>query len=497
MKMAVLEMRITNLHYFTENHRYYIYRDFALSPVDTRMLSLVYQPVVGAYAVSLYHLLYQQITTDKLGFSKAEQLRRLFLLLNVEPNEQGRKMLIEQTSKLEAMGLLQTKHKYVVETDEYLYEFELVRPLSPGDFFKVPHLMMLLRDKVGKFAVLALKEEFFSQEPEEFAGRTVNTEDLSLAFYDFEPFRLNASMIDSELEQALAELSPAREEAQKDDFMEQQRLEYSDIMFHFPRATSANTKFVENLKYDHGQMESLNFIFNKFKLTKADIRDLLDTDGVFTQDGELVMELLQKKGFEIYSQRKKMSEQTERSLRKMDSAADDVPVSADGIVPDEHFVAKEFYLPVPQIVRSQCDNPDQYNMFVRNLPYTSFLEKFFPGSVPKYIEDTFHILNQTYRMPDPVVNVLIHYISYTRKSWTRKYIDAIASSMLGNQIETFEQAVQHLRKPVDEQPNSGKKRQRAQKPSLKVVESNPDDQSWKDVDMEELMKLAERLDGQR
>ncbi|ANE46168.1 hypothetical protein SY83_07675 [Paenibacillus swuensis] len=488
-------MRITNLHYFTENHRYYIFRDFSLSPVDAKMLSLVYQPVVGAYAVSLYHLLYQQLAGDKLGFSKAEQLRRLFLLMNVEPNEQGRKLMIEQTSKLEAMGLLITKHRYVVETDEYVYEFELVRPLSPGEYFKVPHLMMLLRDKVGKFAVISLKEEFFAPEPDEFMGRTVNTEDLSLAFYDFEPFRLNASMIDAELEQALSEVSPARETPAPAGLAEQ-RIEYSDIIFHFPRASSGNTRFVENLKYDHGQMETINYIFNKYRLMKADIRDLLDTDGVFSADGDLMGDLLQKKANEIYRQRKRQGEYTERSLRRMDAASDQVDGDGDEHgVPEEHFVAKEFYLPVPQMLRSQCDNPDQYNMFVRNLPYTNFLEKFFPGAVPKYIEDTFEKLNVNYKMPDEVVNVLIHYISYNKKSWTRSYIDSIAASLLGKQVETFEDAVQHLRKGAEDGQLKGKKRAtKAQKPNLKVVQSDPAGDALSDEEMEKMLLLAERLD---
>ena len=79
------------------------------------MLMSIYQPIVGAYAVSFYQLLYQQIAPDKVGYSALEQQRWLFMQLDLEPSEKGRKFLIEQASKLEALGLLQTSRKYVPE----------------------------------------------------------------------------------------------------------------------------------------------------------------------------------------------------------------------------------------------------------------------------------------------------------------------------------------------------------------------------------------------
>lgn len=40
-------MRMSNLHHFTEHHRYCVSREFGLSHVDSRMLGSVYQPMVG------------------------------------------------------------------------------------------------------------------------------------------------------------------------------------------------------------------------------------------------------------------------------------------------------------------------------------------------------------------------------------------------------------------------------------------------------------------
>lgn len=82
-------MHMKSLLHFTENHRFCVYRDFCLSSLDSRMLSSVYQPMVGAFAISLYHLLFQQIPIEKLGYSPLEQQRRLFLTLGLEPSEKG------------------------------------------------------------------------------------------------------------------------------------------------------------------------------------------------------------------------------------------------------------------------------------------------------------------------------------------------------------------------------------------------------------------------
>lgn len=71
------------------------------------MLSSVYQPMIGAYAVSIYHTLFHQLPADKSGYSPVEQRRKLFLALELESGERGRKFFIEQTSKLEAVEYAQ------------------------------------------------------------------------------------------------------------------------------------------------------------------------------------------------------------------------------------------------------------------------------------------------------------------------------------------------------------------------------------------------------
>ncbi|GIQ64877.1 hypothetical protein PACILC2_34450 [Paenibacillus cisolokensis] len=127
-------MRIANLHHFTEHHRYYIFRGFSLSPLDEHMLSHVYQPMIGASAISLYRLLYHHVAEGRTGYSSLEQQRKLLLGLGLDMNERGRKRLIADASRLEAVGLLQTSRLFVPDNDDFVYEYELIAPLSPDEF---------------------------------------------------------------------------------------------------------------------------------------------------------------------------------------------------------------------------------------------------------------------------------------------------------------------------------------------------------------------------
>ena len=202
-------MRIGSLHQFTEHHRYYIFRDFSLSAVDRKMLGLIYQSMIGAFAAGLYHLLYQQVADDRVGYSALEPQRKLFLGLGLEMNERGRQELVNQASRLEALGLLQVSRLGMPDNDDVVYEYELIKPLSPDEFFGSPHLVLLLRDKVGKHSVIALRESFYAKEADELAGAELAREKSPCRSTSC--FGLNTQGFDPELEQALTEVAPARQ----------------------------------------------------------------------------------------------------------------------------------------------------------------------------------------------------------------------------------------------------------------------------------------------
>lgn len=505
-------MKITNPMQFTEHHRYCAYRDFSLSGMDAKMLSYIYQPMVGGLAISFYNLLYQHISSDRVGYSRIEQQRRLFLTLGVDPNEAGRKLLIELSSKLEAVGLLQVSRIYLPEQDDSIYEYEILAPLSPSEFFKTQHLTLLLRDKVGKFTVLSLREEFCTETPAEMSHTAYHKEDLSIPFYEL--FQLNTHVVDYELEQALSEVAPSRQQGYQIASQEEV-LNYADIISRFPRI-SANRAFVERLRYEHEQMGMINYIVRKYQLSLQDICGLLDEEGVFSPDGDIQLDELQRRANLQFRQGKKRSEDYDRYAQKVIALRNANESGHEG----EHAqveiaVEAEYYLEVPQQFQGKCDI-HQYNMMLRNEPHTIMLKKFFPGTVPDNMVDMFEKIDLNYKLPEEVINVLIHYLmsllaAGTDQRLNRNFVDSIASTMLMKQIDSYEKAVLHIREQnhfkerLDQNRNakpasSGRQRggytkNAKQKPAIPMIQDVPKGSRVTLEELEEMRKTARKLDG--
>jgi replication initiation and membrane attachment protein len=431
-------MKVTNLLHFTENHRFTVSRDFALSSLGYKMLSSMYQPMIGACAISLYHTLYQQLAGEKVGYSPLEQQRKLFLQLELEPGEKGRKQFIEWSSKLEAVGLLQTNRRLFPETEEYVYEYQMYMPLSPDEFFENQHLTLLLRDKVGKYMLLLLREELLSEEPAELSGSV--SEQLSVPFYDL--FRLNTQVVDHELEQALYETAVSRQHPHALD-TESKGFTYSEIIMRFPKG-SRHRPFVEALQFHKEHMAGINIAAKKYELTLQETCRLLDEDGVFDEEGNLLYEVLQYRASLLYRQEKRREEWSERQVKKLAQTEGGETAGPE----DEKSVQMEFYLEVPALFQGQCD-VHQYNTILRNEPYTKVLKMFFPkGTVPDGVQDIFDRIDLNYGLAEEVINVLIHFIHVDRRSWAKSSIEAVASDMLGKQVSTYEQAVEYIREKI-------------------------------------------------
>ncbi|WP_068783357.1 DnaD domain protein [Paenibacillus phocaensis] len=503
-------MRMNNMLHFTENHRYCVYRDFGLSPVDGKMLGLVYQPMVGAFAVSLYRLLAEQVPLEQVGYSEVEQQRKLFLTLGLDPSEKGRKFLIEQASRLEAVGLLQTNRLYLPDSDDYLYEYELQAPLAPAEFFRTQHLTLLLRDKIGKFAVLSLREQLFREEPEAWPKPGFNKENITVPFYEI--FELNTHSIDYELEQAIAETAMARQPGLK-PALEEDAINYADIILRFPRE-SQNRSFVEALRFDPEGMGVVNFVARKYDLSVQDLCRLLDEDGVFDPGGGILLDELQHKANLQFRQGKRRQEEREVAYGKIVAIRGETPEAAasSGGITEEVAVQMEYYVDVPPQFQSKCDI-HQYNMMLRNEPYTRLLKTFFPGTIPDNLLDIFEKIDLNYKLPGEVINVLIHYLmslltSGGEQRINRNFIDAIAANMLLKQISTYEQAVQYIRdqskvkEKVKEKSAGAAGGGRARsygsrgtkpKPEIPIVERASAEAAVSEEEFAELIKMAERM----
>lgn len=511
-------MRINNILQYTEHHRYYIFRDFSLSSLDYKMLSLIYQPMIGAFAVALYQQLYHGIAEGCSGYSSLEPQRKLFLGLGLEMNERSRKYLIDQASKLEAVGLLQTSRLGLPDNADVIYEYELAQPLSPAEFFRNMHLTMLLRDKVGKYAVISLRESFGANEPDELAQAQLTKENISVPFYEL--FKLNMQSVDNELEQALTEVAPSRQAAAR-SALATAGIPYGEIILRFPR-NSVNRRFVERLRGDEEQLAQVNYVAYKYNLTVADVCRLLDEDGIFSDSGQLNVDEIQLRANQFYRQDKKREGERQRTLARTPVVMSE-PFDSEEM-DEEYEVQEQDYLQVPNQLLGRCDI-QQYNMLMRNEPHTRFLQRFFPGAVPDWIERVFERIDLNYKLAAPVINVLIHYVigANDAQRVTKTFLDAVASNMLVKQIDTFEKAVQYVREQAQVEQekerrkeaaasfggasggaynaakgngrSGGNSRGTSRKPSIPIVEEGQPASAVSADELEELRKLARKLDG--
>jgi len=441
-------VRLGNPLFFTENHRFTVYRDFSLGPAESRMLASAYQPMVGAAAVGLYMLLLHQLPADRTGWSALDLQRKLFAGMALEPNPDGRAALARLCSLLEAVGLLRTETAEQADTEELLYVYRLYPPLAPADFFANGHLRLLLRDRIGERATEALMGELVADKPEELKDPYLIRRDVTSAFH--ETFSLAAA--------AKEPAAPAFGGVLPDGAGETDapplpalRFTYEQIASRVPK-TSLNRRHVERLAEQPAVIGKINYYADKYGLTLTNVAELLDFDGVFDAAGRWDERAFERQAELIFLQRYRHEEQLAARLPAMEEMAAAAAPGADEPAPAVRETGEsgrqekdpDALLAVPERLKDRMDIA-AYNDFLKRKPYTKVLELFI--GTPQVMGETkemFRKLNILYRFPDEVLNALIHYLQTREKPWNESYINKVAASLQARQIRTFEQAAKYF-----------------------------------------------------
>ncbi|WP_144493651.1 replication initiation and membrane attachment family protein [Bacillus pumilus] len=123
-----------------------------LGDIDRQLITLLYQPLIGMSAFSLYMTLWGELEQNRM-WGKPAPHRQLMVMLQTNLND-----IFEERLKLEAIGLLRT---YEQETEEgRLFTYELVPPLRPDEFFQDGMLNVLLYHRVEKAKYMQLRDYF-------------------------------------------------------------------------------------------------------------------------------------------------------------------------------------------------------------------------------------------------------------------------------------------------------------------------------------------------
>lgn len=495
-------MRLGNPLFFTENHRFAVYRDFSLGPTAAKMLSAAYQPMIGAAAVSLYVLLMQQLPAERTGWSALDLQRKLFQGLALEPNPDGRNLLARCCSLLEAVGLMRTETVENMETEEIWYEYRLYPPLKPAEFFATEHLRLLLRDKIGDHAVDALRREMTADRTEELDDPYLIRRDVTVPFYEVFTLAADGAVPgirpiapDDGPEQSPAPLPPIR-------------FAYGQIIGRVPKS-SLNRRYVERLEQQPHVIAQINYLADKYGLTLTNIAEVLDFDGVFDAAGNWDPRVFENQAELIYMQRYKHEERLAAHLSAMAETAATAAApepGGDEREPGSAPADGRAGFAVPDMLRDKFDAA-AYNRLLKQEPHTKVLQLFIgTDNIMGETKEMFRKLNIVYRFPDEVLNALIHYLQTNNKPWQETYINKVAASLQARKIRTFEQAAAYFNA---ERPASGRRQESGSrtgsaggrtaaakgKPRLPVYQAPSGKLAEKD--RRELEEIVKYLEGQQ
>lgn len=130
---------------------YVVVNKSILTEEDRKILTMLYQPIIGPLPIMLYFSLWSDL--DKTEIISTEYTHHhLATNMHMTLNE-----TVESRRKLEAIGLLKTFYK---EENINNYIYQLYSPIKAHDFFNHPILNVVLYNNMGKKEYEKLKDYF-------------------------------------------------------------------------------------------------------------------------------------------------------------------------------------------------------------------------------------------------------------------------------------------------------------------------------------------------
>lgn len=160
--------------------RYFVRTSSFITETDKKIITLLYQPLIGAIAHSLFIALLSELERDQ--YSSNETTHKTLMTMMGIPLD----IIYEERKKLEGIGLLNVYKKKNDEDVTYLYELQ--KPFSPLEFFKDDVLSVYLYNRVGKHRYLQLRERFTLDQinKDEFKETTLSFSDVFTSLHHSE-----------------------------------------------------------------------------------------------------------------------------------------------------------------------------------------------------------------------------------------------------------------------------------------------------------------------
>lgn len=132
--------------------RYSVRLEQYITDEDKQIVTLLYQPLIGAIANSLYVTLISQLENEQY-WSKEFTHRQLMIILGT-----SLEVIYEERKKLEAVGLVKSYKSTNEDGSSYIYEIQ--PPMTPKQFFENDVLSVYLFNRLGKTYYRQLRDRF-------------------------------------------------------------------------------------------------------------------------------------------------------------------------------------------------------------------------------------------------------------------------------------------------------------------------------------------------
>ncbi len=374
---------------------YTVVNQSVLTEVDKGTLIRLYEPIIGALAVSLYLTFWSDL--DKLEILSLDYTHHHLMTIlksDLASIEKGRK-------SLEAVGLLKSYVKKSDNINEYLYE--LYSPISPYEFFNHPVLSVLLLNNIGDMEYQNLLKYY---------------KKASINHHDYEE-------ITSTLNETFKVTTPF--EASNDTIRRQQKLGINiENLIDFELLSASIPKGLINVKTFNKKtkdlINQLAFVYNLDTLKMVEIiRLVIDDVGLINKD----------------------------KLRE--AARKNYEYNHNGSLPTIIYRTQPIHLKTPD--GDFSNRGKMIYVFENTKPY-DFLKSKNKGSKPssrdlKLLEH----LAIDFSLSPGVINVLIDYaIRVNDGKLNQSYLDTIASSWARKGIKTVPEAMEIAEKGYKKNP---------------------------------------------
>ncbi|MDP4163016.1 MAG: replication initiation and membrane attachment family protein [Bacillota bacterium] len=382
--------------------RYIVSTNGLLHEYDRKVLTFLYQPLMGIHCFSLYMTLWAEIEENRL-WSESSSHHILMNMIGLNLND-----IYDARLKLEGIGLLKTRVKIVDGNRSFIYELQ--PPLNPEQFFLDGMLNIYLYRKIGKNHFARLKRFFCDRKTpieEEYKEVTRSFQDV---YESAAPESIQYS------QEYSSDLEPDGNE-QFIGRQEQKAIQVNADFFNFDLLISGlNESLLPKKALTQKVKEAISNLAFLYGIDALQMKNILLS--ALDEDNEINIEELRKAARDWYQF----------------VHYDQLPVLIERTQP-----------PMYQIQQQEPKTKEEELMrYLETASPLQFLKDLSGGAEPskadmQIIEET--MMKQ--KLLPGVVNVLIHFVMLkTDMKLTKGYVEKLASHWSRKQVKTVKEAME-------------------------------------------------------